>query len=79
MEVKNYGPDNPLVKGEPSFLVERLKAESLNQARRLLAVAGGTPIEWHVSNQKAVDVLRDLFKDGDTRNIKVIFTPDIVN
>ncbi|HEU4775904.1 MAG TPA: polymorphic toxin-type HINT domain-containing protein [Telluria sp.] len=84
LEVKNYGPDNVLVKGEPDFLVDKAKKEALDQAKRQRGAAGpGKPIEWHVSNEKAAEELRkvfaadpDLVRDGVP---KVIYTPDIVN
>lgn len=80
LDAKNYTIDNPLVKGEPDFLVDKLKKDAVIQAKDQLAAAGGKPIEWHVSNQKAADTLRDLFAQSpDTAKIKVIFTPDIVN
>lgn len=80
---KRYTEDNPLVKGEPPFLVAKFKSDALEEAlRQLQAAPAPMKVEWHVSNKKAVDVLARLFADSNLpgkERMVVVFTPDIVN
>lgn len=84
LDAKNYTPDNPLSKGGPPFLLEQMRKGALKEAHAQRAAAGtGKPIEWHVSDKKAADELRNLFANDPKLKsdgmISVIYTPDIVN
>lgn len=48
--------------------------EILGQAGRQLRVAGGTPIRWHVAEERAAHMLENLFFDNDI-SIEVVFSP----
>jgi hypothetical protein len=48
----------------------------LNQARRQLEAAKGADLEWHFSNQKALDATKSLFeKNGIKEGIKYVLNP----
>ena len=47
----------------------------IEQARRQLKVAPGTPIRWHVAEKKAADAIRKLLSDEDVPGIEVVHTP----
>ena len=73
--------DNPIIKGTPPFLADKLKADAISDAKEQVAVAGGTKVEWHVSSNEAATASDNLFKSdpGLAGKIKVIWTHDIVN
>lgn len=83
LDAKRYTPDNPLVKGQPPFLVAKFKADALDEAlRQLQATPAPMKVEWHVSNKAAADTLAKLFAESDLpgkERMVVVFTPDIVN
>ncbi len=58
--------------GKPFFQGAR---NIVAQAGRQLAVAGGTPIEWHVAEEAAADTIRNLLEDAGYGSIPVIWTP----
>jgi len=78
IDAKNFTELNGLLKENDPERVELFQKIAVLDARRQLKAAGTTPIEYHVSNQRAVKALTELFKKEEI-NIKVIFTPDIVN
>jgi RHS repeat-associated protein len=49
----------------------------LDQARRQLAAAGGTPIEWRVAEQKAADAIRALFASNGIHGISIVVEPAV--
>lgn len=79
LDAKNYTEINIFAQDNPNpRVLEFIRNSTLTEARRQIDAAHGMPIEWHVSNQKAVNELRNLFQDADL-DIKVAYTPDIVN
>ena len=78
IDAKNYTELNGLLKENDPDAVALFKKIAVVEANKQLKAAGNTPIEYHVSNQKAADALTKLFND-EKIGIKVIFTPDIVN
>jgi hypothetical protein len=81
LDAKDYTKDNPIVKGTPPFLADKLKADAILDAKAQVAAAGGTKVEWHVSSSEAAAALDNLFKSDPSLvgKIKVVWTPDIVN
>ena len=81
LDAKDYSKDNPIVKGTPAFLADKLKAEAILDAQTQVAVAGGAKVEWHVSSKEAATALDNLFKSDSSLNgkISVIWSADIVN
>lgn len=81
LDAKHYTDANPLVSpSTPLVVKESFTADLTAEARRQLAAANGSKIEWHVSNDKAADAIRVLFaQDASLKKITIIFTPDIVN
>lgn len=47
----------------------------ISQGERQTAAAKGTPIEWHVAEQKAVGPIKDLFTANNIEGINVMHTP----
>ncbi len=47
----------------------------IEQARRQFNLAKGTPIRWHVAEEKAAAALKKLFEGADVRGIEVVHTP----
>jgi RHS repeat-associated protein len=47
----------------------------INQARRQIAAANGTPIEWHVEHEAVAQAIRELFKKNEIKGIEVIVAP----
>lgn len=78
IDAKNYSDSNLLLNESLPKLKRNVELETLEVASRQVAAAGNTPIEYHVSNQKAVIAIQKLF-ESDYSQIKVIYTPDIVN
>ena len=78
IDAKRYTDNNLLLKDNLPKLKASMEQDALEKAERQVAVAGNTPIEYHVSNEKAVKALQILFEKKYPQ-IKVIYTPDIVN
>jgi len=47
----------------------------VDQARRQVRVAGGTPIHWHVAEENAAKAIRELLRDNEITGIDIIHTP----
>jgi hypothetical protein len=75
MDAKRYTDDNAIVTGGPQFLIDN----TLNDARRQVAAASGTPVEWQVSNRQAVENLNAYFQaDPALRGqINAVFVPSL--
>lgn len=73
LDAKHYPPDKGMAKAlqkNNPFIGNKL----LDQARRQLAAAGPTPIEWRVSNEAAALKIQQLFSTNSI-NIKVVYYP----
>lgn len=46
----------------------------VDQARRQVKAAGGTPIQWHFAEESAADATRTLLKNNSVQGIDVIYT-----
>jgi hypothetical protein len=53
------------------------KAEMLEQARRQLDAAGGTPIQWHFAEKEVADAIRAVFTQRNLEAIEVLYTPPL--
>jgi len=82
LEAKAFGPDSGIVRAYqlsqqgrpiPPELTERLDA-LVRQARRQLAVAGDTGIEWHVASRQAKAAVQQLLRTNNMGNITVRHT-----
>jgi len=47
----------------------------VNQAKRQLVAANGTPIEWNFSTEKLLNATKELFKTNDIKGITLKYTP----
>jgi hypothetical protein len=80
LDAKDYTGSNPLVSGQPPVLAEKFRNEAIADARGQLQAAAGTKVEWHVASKEAADALQALFaKEPDLANLKVVWSPNIVN
>lgn len=61
---------------EPQYWFEETGARGLRKnAERQLRIANGTPIQWHVAEEKAARAIRKLLQDNYLDGIQVIHTP----
>lgn len=81
IDAKHYSSDNPLVKGEPEFLVKKFSDEAIVDAKNQVIKAAGTKVEWMVSSKEAATALESLFAGQPELKgkIAVVWVPDIVN
>ncbi len=49
--------------------------ELVDQARRQVGAANGSPIRWHVAEQEAADAMRSLLQRNGIQGINVVHTP----
>ncbi len=47
----------------------------INQGNNQAVAAKGAPIEWHMADEEAVQVLQKLFLDNKIKGIKIIYAP----
>jgi hypothetical protein len=47
----------------------------VKQAKRQLAAANGTPVQWRFAEEAAADVTRKLFKDEKIFGIDIVHVP----
>jgi len=50
-------------------------AQLIEQARRQLKAAPGTPIRWHIAEKEAADAIRVLLKNRGVSGVEVVHTP----
>jgi hypothetical protein len=79
LEAKGPGYANKFLDSlEPKPWFKPSGAKALvDQARRQLGAAmkTGTPIRWHVAEEKVATAIRLLFKDKGVEGIEVVYTP----
>lgn len=78
IDAKNYSEVNGLLKVNDPTALKIFRADAVRVAKRQMEAANGVPVEYHVSNEKAAEALRELFK-AEKIEIQVFYTPDIVN
>jgi hypothetical protein len=61
--------------GYPPAKASFWKPGTVNEARRQIKAADSMPIEWHFSTQESFTAVKNLFKDNEISEIKLIFTP----
>ncbi|MHB8089290.1 MAG: Tox-REase-5 domain-containing protein, partial [Anaerolineaceae bacterium] len=74
MEAKGPGYANFIKNGQFRTWFQGARG-LIEQARRQLIAAQGIPIEWHVAEKTAVDVISKLLEEAGYGTIKIIFTP----
>jgi hypothetical protein len=74
IETKGPGLEWPIKNGEfyPKF---KGAAGFVDQAKRQLATAGGTPVRWEIAEAKVADAMRTLFRKKGITGIDVVHTP----
>jgi hypothetical protein len=79
IDAKDYGLDNPLVKGQPDFLITKFQNETLVDAKDQVQKAGAAKVEWHVKTKEGASKLNELFEsDPDLKGkITVVWNPGI--
>jgi hypothetical protein len=79
LEAKGPGYANKFLDNlDPKRWFKHSGAQALvDQARRQLGAARrtGTPIRWHVAEEKTAEAIRLLFKNRDVIGIEVVYTP----
>lgn len=82
LDAKAFGPNSAIVRAHqlsqqgrsiPQPLVQRLN-NLVSEARRQRAVAGSTPIEWHVASPQAAAAVQQLLQTNNLGNITVRHT-----
>lgn len=82
LDAKHFSDSHPMINPKTYPVVKTsFEKDLIDQATTQVQTAKGKPIEWHVSNQQAAESVRQLFASRRdlARNIKVIFSPDVVN
>ena len=79
LEVKGPGYANKFLDDlDPKTWFKNTGAKELvKQARRQLGVANGTPIRWHIAEEKTAEALQRLFKNEGVVGIEVVYTPPL--
>jgi hypothetical protein len=77
LEAKGPGYANKFLDNlEPKPWFRESGAEALaDQAKRQFAAAKGTPVRWHVAEEKAAKAIRKLLNRKDVQGIEVVHTP----
>jgi hypothetical protein len=76
LEAKGRGYANKFLDNlEPRPWFKKGAEKLVDQAQRQILAANGTPIHWHVAEEKAAKAIAKLLRDANTRGIKVIHTP----
>ncbi|NOK12665.1 Tox-REase-5 domain-containing protein [Corallococcus exercitus] len=75
-EAKGPGYANKFLHNlDPKFWFKNSGAKSLlDQAERQLRAAGGTPIRWHVAEEKTAKAIRKLLDANEVEGVEVVFT-----
>ena len=47
----------------------------IDQAKRQIQAANGTPVEWNFSSEKSLNATRILFEDNGVKGINLKYTP----
>lgn len=79
LEAKGPGYANKFLDDlTPRVWFEKSGAKALlDQARRQLRAAQGTPIRWHIAEQKTAEAIQALFEQNGVVGIDVVFTPPL--
>ncbi len=74
--IETKGPGYAWAVENGEFRVDyRGAGKMLNQARRQIAAANGTPIIWLVAEPETVIALQNLFKANNITHIQVVYNP----
>ncbi|MGE6758568.1 Tox-REase-5 domain-containing protein [Corallococcus interemptor] len=76
LEAKGPGYANKFLDNlDPKFWFKNSGAKSLlDQAERQFRAAGGTPIRWHVAEEKTANAIRKLLDANEVEGVEIVFT-----
>jgi len=76
LDAKGPGYEWAVKNGE--FIRKYKGAQSLlDQARRQVAAAGGTPIRWEIAEAKTAQAIKNMFRKNGITGIDVVHTPAV--
>lgn len=74
IDAKGYRYEYFLLR-QDSFLGQQVARDLVAQARRQLAAVEAAPVQWHVAEAGAADLMRELLLDAGITKITIIHVP----